>query len=101
MSTVLVSGASIAGPALAFWLHRAGHDVTVVERSPTVRDGGYPIDLRGVAVDVVEQMGLLDRVQAGRTDTRQVSFVDGRGRRIAALASEVLVGGSGIRAVEL
>jgi len=100
MATVLISGASVAGPALAFWLHRAGHDVTVVERSPTVRDGGYPIDLRGVAVDV-ERMGLLDRVQAARTETRQVSFVSGRGRRIAAIPSEVLDGNSGIRAVEL
>jgi 2-polyprenyl-6-methoxyphenol hydroxylase-like FAD-dependent oxidoreductase len=101
MASVLISGASVAGPALAFWLHRAGHEVTVVERSSAVRDGGYPIDLRGVAVDVVERMGLLDRVQAARTGTRQVSFVSGRGRRIAAIATEVLDGSSGIRAVEL
>jgi len=101
MASVVISGASVAGPALAFWLHRAGHDVTVVERSTAVRDGGYPIDLRGVAVDVVERMGLLDAVQAARTDTRQVSFVSGRGRRIGAFTSEVLDGGSWIRAVEL
>ncbi|HEY0816250.1 MAG TPA: hypothetical protein VGE11_23490 [Pseudonocardia sp.] len=61
MAAVLISGASIAGPTLAFWLHRMGHEVTVVELSAAVRDGGYPIDLRGVAVDVIERMGLLGR----------------------------------------
>ena len=101
MATVLISGASVAGPALAFWLHRAGHDVTVVERSRAVRDGGYPIDLRGVAVDAVERMGLLDQVEAARTGTRRITFVDGRGRRIAALDPERLVGNPDTRAVEL
>src|SRR2546428_177994 len=50
MSTVLISGASIAGPALAFWLRRHGFDVTVVEKSHTLRGGGYPIDIRGTAL---------------------------------------------------
>ena len=49
--TVLISGASIAGPALAYWLDRYGFDVTVVERAPTVRSGGYPIDVRGSAIE--------------------------------------------------
>ena len=101
MATVLISGASVAGPALAFWLHRAGHDVTVVERSTAVRDGGYPIDLRGTAVDAVARMGLLDRIEAARTGTRQITFVNGRGRRIATLDPEKLVGNPDTRAVEL
>ena len=61
--SVLISGASIAGPALAYWLDRYSFDVTVVERGSTVRSGGYPIDVRGTAIDVVERMGLLPRVQ--------------------------------------
>jgi 2-polyprenyl-6-methoxyphenol hydroxylase-like FAD-dependent oxidoreductase len=100
-TTVLISGASIAGPVLAFWLRRAGVDVTVVEKAPTVRGGGYPIDLRGVAVDVVERMGLLDRVEAARTGTRALTFVTERDRRIAAFTTETLLGEQSIRAVEL
>ena len=50
--SVLISGASIAGPTLAFWLDRYGFDVTVVERASAVRNGGYPIDIRGTAIDV-------------------------------------------------
>jgi 2-polyprenyl-6-methoxyphenol hydroxylase-like FAD-dependent oxidoreductase len=44
---ILISGASVAGPALAFWLRRYGFDTTVVERAPAVRPGGYAVDFRG------------------------------------------------------
>lgn len=101
MTSVLVSGASVAGPVLAFWLRRAGVDVTVVERAPAVRGGGYPIDLRGAAVDVVERMGLLEPIEAARTGTRALTFVDERDRTIASLSTETLLGEQSIRAIEL
>ena len=43
------SGASIAGPALAFWLRRHGFHPTVVERAPALREGGQAVDFRGPA----------------------------------------------------
>jgi 2-polyprenyl-6-methoxyphenol hydroxylase-like FAD-dependent oxidoreductase len=46
---ILISGASVAGPALAYWLTRHGFNVTVVERSPGLRGGGYAVDFRGAA----------------------------------------------------
>ena len=60
---VLISGASIAGPTLAYWLDRYGFRPTVVERSSALRRGwgGHAIDLFGPAVDVTEWMGLLRR----------------------------------------
>ncbi|MFF4551059.1 NAD(P)-binding protein [Streptomyces sp. NPDC001435] len=60
--SALVTGASIAGPAVAYWLHRYGFDVTVVEKAGTVRGGGYPIDIRGTAVEAVRRMGLLPQL---------------------------------------
>ncbi len=58
---VLISGASIAGPVLAYWLTRRGFEVTVVERAPHLRKtGGHAIDLFGPAMDIAEQMGVLD-----------------------------------------
>ncbi len=74
--SVLISGASIAGPALAFWLDHYGFDVTVVERAPTIRTGGYPIDVRGTAIDVVERMGLLPQIRAAHIASRAMTFVD-------------------------
>ncbi len=60
MSKVLISGASIAGPTLAYWLSKAGFDVTVIERAKAPRAGGQAIDIRGPALKVVKEMGLLD-----------------------------------------
>ena len=54
---VLISGASIAGPTLAYWLTRYGYAVTVVEKAGAVRSGGYPIDVRGTALEVVGGWG--------------------------------------------
>ena len=71
---VLISGASIAGPTLAYWLHRYGFRVTVVERAPALRKaGGHAVDLFAPAMDIVEQMGLVEQVQDRRTGTDRIS----------------------------
>ncbi|MFG1705997.1 FAD-dependent monooxygenase [Nonomuraea sp. M3C6] len=65
---ILISGASVAGPALAYWLTRYGFTVTVVEQAPALRKtGGHAIDLFRPAMDIVEQMGVLEQVQAKKT----------------------------------
>ncbi|GAA4262945.1 FAD-dependent monooxygenase [Dactylosporangium darangshiense] len=85
MARVLICGASVAGNALAYWLRRGGCAVTVVERAPAVRDGGYAIDIRGVALEVAERMGIADEARRRGTDTEGTSFVDRDGRRVATL----------------
>jgi 2-polyprenyl-6-methoxyphenol hydroxylase-like FAD-dependent oxidoreductase len=99
--SVLISGASIAGPALAYWLDRYGFDVTVVERADAIRSGGYPIDVRGTAIDVVERMGVLSQLRAAHVDTRKLRFVDADGSPIATITPENLAGGVTDRHVEL
>lgn len=99
--TVLISGASIAGPALAYWLNRYGFTVTVVERAKAVRSGGYPIDVRGIALDVVDRMGLLTKLRAAHIHTRKLTFVDVDGKRIGAFEPEAMSGGIAGRDVEL
>src|SRR3954465_1088293 len=76
---VLVSGASIAGPALAHWLHRHGAEVTVVEQAPELRPGGQAVDARGVAKEVIRRMGLAAAVRAVCTDTAGAYKVDADG----------------------
>jgi 2-polyprenyl-6-methoxyphenol hydroxylase-like FAD-dependent oxidoreductase len=98
---VLVSGASIAGPTLAYWLHHHGFEVTVVEKAGAVRGGGYPIDIRGTALGVVEQMGLLAAVRAAHVDSRQITFLGADGAPVAVVEPEAFVGGVGGRDVEL
>ena len=88
---VLISGASIAGPALAYWLHRYGFDVTVVERAPALRPGGYGVDIRGVAITVLKWMGILDQVRAADTHMTGVYFVNSKGK-IEGKISEASMG---------
>jgi 2-polyprenyl-6-methoxyphenol hydroxylase-like FAD-dependent oxidoreductase len=77
---VLISGASIAGPVLAYWLNKYGFDVTVVERAPTLRKtGGHAVDLFRPAMDISEKMGVLPRIEALATDTNRLKiFREGR-----------------------
>ena len=83
--TVLISGASVAGPALAFWLHRYGFQPTIVERAPAVRPGGYAIDFRGASLRVLERMGLLPEVQRKQTRIGAITIVDRNNRKVASM----------------
>ncbi|MEU7976931.1 FAD-dependent monooxygenase [Micromonospora sp. NPDC049081] len=90
MRTVLISGAGVAGPTLAYWLARAGWRPTVVERAAGQRSSGNPVDVRGPALPVVEQMGVVDALRAAATHATGLRIVDpaGRpGRRIAMPAT--------------
>ncbi|QBD74624.1 FAD-dependent oxidoreductase [Ktedonosporobacter rubrisoli] len=90
--TVLISGASIAGPALAYWLHQHGFHPTIVERAPALREGGYKIDIRGVAVEVADRMGIMDNIQRASTDMRESTFVNRANKPIATLPADFMGG---------
>ncbi|SDP10159.1 2-polyprenyl-6-methoxyphenol hydroxylase [Klenkia soli] len=83
MPTVLVSGASIAGPTTASWLARAGFDVTVVERFDALRDDGQNIDVRGAAREVIRRMGLEEAALAAGTGEQGTVFLGAGGREVA------------------
>ncbi|MFC5061668.1 FAD-dependent monooxygenase [Actinomycetospora atypica] len=79
----LISGASIAGPALAHQLNARGWRTTVVERSPRLREEGQNVDLRGAGREVARRMGIEDVLLAATTTEVGTRFVDERGRAIA------------------
>ncbi|MFI6800326.1 FAD-dependent monooxygenase [Streptosporangium canum] len=84
---ILISGASVAGPVLAYWLNRYGFAVTVVERAPALRKaGGHAIDLFRPAMDIIDKMGLIKPVQARKTGTEWLSFRAGNSARVHELA---------------
>jgi 2-polyprenyl-6-methoxyphenol hydroxylase-like FAD-dependent oxidoreductase len=89
---VLISGASVAGPALAYFLHRNGYDVTVVERAAAIRDSGYAVDFRGAAFDVLTEMNILDQVRGHDTKMRGTTLVDDNGAEIGDLPAEAFAG---------
>jgi 2-polyprenyl-6-methoxyphenol hydroxylase-like FAD-dependent oxidoreductase len=84
---VLISGASIAGPTLAFWLARRGAEVTVVEQAPTLRDGGHGVDFRGAQMELLDRMGITDEVRAAQTGMGTQTIVDAAGRPLVEMPS--------------
>ncbi|MFD0691763.1 FAD-dependent monooxygenase [Actinomadura fibrosa] len=92
-SSVLISGASVGGPALAYWLGRYGFDVTVVEVSDGPRAGGQAVDVRGPALEVAERMGVLERIREARVHMRGMSFVDDDGNELYRSEEQTLTGG--------
>lgn len=83
--TVLISGAGIAGPSLAFWLTRNGYRVIVVEVAHGIRPGGQTVDLRGAGGDVVERMGLMPQMRQHAVDQRGVAWVASDGSHRAEM----------------
>ncbi|GAA2734138.1 FAD-dependent monooxygenase [Streptomyces nogalater] len=98
---VLISGGGIGGPALAFWLNRHGFAVTLVEKASALRDGGYPVDVRGPALEVVRRMGILPRLRDAHVDLRRLTFLDGDGREVATVDPHTVTGGVAGRDLEV
>lgn len=99
---VLISGASIAGPVLAYWLSRHGFDVTVVERSPALRKtGGHAVDLFRPAMEISERMGVLPDIEAHATGTTRMFIHRPGSSRPARLDYVKLIGAMSDRHVEI
>ncbi len=91
--TVLISGASVAGPALAYWLDRYGFQVTVVERGAALRPGGQAIDFKGrTQLTVLERMGVREEIFRRQTGRADLQLLDASGRQLGVLTGEFLGG---------
>jgi len=99
--TVLIAGAGIAGPTLAFWLKTAGFAPTLFECAPTLRTGGYVIDFWGLGYDIAERMGLLQDIHCIGYHVREMRIVDDRGEYVAGFAARVFEELTGGRYVTL
>ena len=99
---ILISGASIAGPVLAYWLTRHGFDVTVVERAPTLRKtGGHAVDLFRPSMEISEKMGVLPRIESLTTGTDRLTLYREGKRRAVRVDLTKIVGAASDRHVEI
>jgi 2-polyprenyl-6-methoxyphenol hydroxylase-like FAD-dependent oxidoreductase len=81
--SVLISGAGIAGPTLAFWLAAAGFQPTIVERAADLRTGGYVVDFWGLGYDIAERMGLRRDLEAAGYHIRELRVVGDSSEKLA------------------
>lgn len=80
---ILVVGASIAGPAVCYWLKKFGFSPTLIEKNDALRKGGYPIDVRGIALEVVKKMGIYEEICDRRTQIILGRYVDASGNTLS------------------
>jgi 2-polyprenyl-6-methoxyphenol hydroxylase-like FAD-dependent oxidoreductase len=88
---VLIVGAGIAGPTLAFWLKKSGHEVTIVEHAPELRSGGYLIDFWGAGFDVAERMDIVPELRTHGYVFTEARAIDRNGRKIASFNPEAVI----------
>jgi len=85
---VLISGAGIAGPTLAYWLAHYGLEPTIVEIAPRLRTGGYVIDFWGAGFDIADRMRLMPEIRSKGYMVEEVRVVNRQGKRVAGFSAE-------------
>src|ERR1700734_757805 len=99
---ILISGASISGPVLGYWLDRYGFDVTVVEQASQLRKtGGHAVDLFRPAMEISEKMGVLSHIEALATGTTEMTMYRPGARRPAHVDLANIYGATSDRHVEI
>ncbi|WP_288024361.1 FAD-dependent monooxygenase [Arthrobacter sp.] len=88
---VLIVGAGIAGPTLAYWLQKSGHEVTIVEHAPELRSGGYLVDFWGAGFNVAEKMGIVPELRRRGYVMTEARAVNRDGRKVASFKPEAIM----------
>jgi 2-polyprenyl-6-methoxyphenol hydroxylase-like FAD-dependent oxidoreductase len=92
---IAISGAGVAGPALAYWLCRIGHEPTLIERAPRFRTGGYVVDFWGVGYHVADRMGIGPAIRDAGYQVRAIRSVGSNGGTRARLGVDAFRRASG------
>jgi len=98
---ILISGAGVAGPTLAYWLAHFGFEPTIVEKAPALRTGGYIIDFWGAGFDIAGRMGLLPELSEKGYMVQEIRVVNRNGERIAGFPVDVIARATGGRYISL
>ncbi len=86
---IAIVGAGIAGPTLAYWLWRYGHEPTLIEKAARLRTGGYVVDFWGGGYAVAERMGLAAELHAKGYAVQEVRLVDQHSRKVGGFSAEL------------
>lgn len=87
---IAISGAGVAGPAFAYWMRKAGHEVTLIEAAPGFRTGGYIIDFWGLGYTIAEKMGVVEDIQKVGYQIGELRAVGADGRTQARLGVDAI-----------
>src|ERR1700722_14328130 len=96
---ILISGAGIAGLTLAYWLKRYGFIPTLIEKHPSLRTGGYKIDLRGVVLEILKRMDIYSAIVENRTAITHAICVDKAGNQVTQMSADLC--GTRLKGIDL
>jgi 2-polyprenyl-6-methoxyphenol hydroxylase-like FAD-dependent oxidoreductase len=82
---IAINGTGVAGPTLAYWLQRFGHEPVLFEKAPVLRSGGYLIDFWGLGFEIAERMGLAPALLERCYLMERLSMVDAAGAEVAGM----------------
>ena len=82
---VAINGTGVAGPTLAYWLRRFGHEPVLFEKAPRLRMGGYLIDFWGLGFEIADRMGLVPTLLERCYKMERLSMVDADGHEVAGM----------------
>ena len=80
---IAINGIGIAGPTLAYWLRRSGHEPALFERASSLRTGGYLIDFWGPGYEIAERMGIISTLRQRGYEMKSMRMVDRKGHEEA------------------
>ena len=86
---ILISGAGIAGPTLAYWLNNYGFQPTIIEKAPSLRSGGYVVDFWGAGFDVADRMGLVPEILRRGYQVQEVRVVNRNNQSVAGFSAGI------------
>lgn len=81
---ILIIGAGIGGLAAALALHRDGHEVALVESAQEVRPLGVGINVLPHAMKALDEVGMLEPLEAIAVPTRELAYFNKFGQPIWA-----------------
>lgn len=85
---ILISGGGIAGLTAAKLLSSQGHKVTVIDKASSFTKAGFLISLKSFGVRIMEELGLLEQLQAASSPSEAVSFLEKNEQVIQHLSYE-------------
>lgn len=85
---ILISGAGIAGPTLAWFLAKMGAHIDILEKNDSLLSNGHAVDFKGSAATVVKKMGLLDEIKRASTTEKGTRFIGSNGASLATFPAK-------------
>lgn len=87
---ILISGGGIAGLAAAIFLHKAGHELKVIDKAASFQKLGYGISLKGFGIQIMHQLGLLEELQSHALSLSFFNIYNSKGKLIRSLPKKTV-----------